>query len=210
MAIPKFNVAQSLAFILDALLKLQASYYKLDQQIDEIKKEVEILKAYVDKFGATSPPTTKTEPAVAFQLHFVLLPDGSAKVSIDGGEWIALPPRRAELLEFLKSGDRDPEDKLVAWRSIEEIKAFLEHRHQKPFRRSYINDLIYDLRKALEGDDPKQPKYNPNLVQTHREKGARLALIWRPGPPPPGPDEQSFRAEPQRRSRPLVRQHSGG
>jgi hypothetical protein len=98
--------------------------------------------------------------------------DGFVEVSIDGGAKFSLGPRLAEVFLFLASGGKDAsgKDPLVAWRSRAEIVRYLQEGAGKPFRRNYVNNMVHLLKEAL-----RKAGYDRSLIQTHRQKGIRLA-----------------------------------
>jgi hypothetical protein len=159
---------------------LEAQIERLKPQVDRLDR-IEVKLKMMLKFPLGEGPP----PPVAQRLDGQVNPDGSGTFVLDGGNPFYLPPRRSELFQFLASGDKDPsgKDPLVGYRSGVENKAFLEMKHPgKTFRPGYINGLIYILRKTLRANG-----YDPRLIQTDRQKGARLRLVrGAQGPPPPG------------------------
>ena len=74
---------------------------------------------------------------------------------------------------FIALGDVDcgSGKDLVGWRSREDIVKSLMNFTGKKLRISYANNLINLLKTKL-----KDAGYDSELIQTHREKGARLAV----------------------------------
>ena len=108
---------------------------------------------------------------VAQSLVVKARPDDSADFQIDGGHTFRLSPRPAELLAYLASSEGSTEDALMPWRSRESIVKWLEKRTGKPMRRQYVNNLVCLLRTAF-----RKAGLDPDLLQTHKRKGIRLAL----------------------------------
>jgi len=148
---PRFNVIESLR---DLLHDLRLVRNALEAQIERIDRLEYEIKALVRGSGAGAGPFGGSTP-VAHNLMIDSQPDGSVRFAIDGGKSFTLPPRLAEVFLFLASGEKgaSDDDALVGWRSRTEISAFQGGRRKA-------------LRTAL---------YNPKLIQTHRQKGVRLA-----------------------------------
>jgi hypothetical protein len=113
------------------------------------------------------------EDPVAYNLDIHSHPDGSVEVAIDSGDKFTLGPRLAEIFQFIASCDKEynGNDGLVGWSSREEIKDYLSKFASKQLRISYVNNLVHLLREKL-----YKAGYDRNLIQTHRQKGVRLAM----------------------------------
>jgi len=143
---------------------------KLTVKLEEIERELALLEG--QGIGCAGPPPPGPVQ-VAYNLDIQPRPDGSAEVAIDGGRKFSLGPRLADVFEFLASGEKDRcgTDPLVGWRSRREILQFLKDSTGKDFRRSYVNNMVHLIKKAL-----RKAGYNHSLIQTHRKKGIRLAF----------------------------------
>jgi hypothetical protein len=168
---PKFNVALS---IRDALHEVRLVRGCLDGQIDRLDR---LDRELVAMLGSTSLVAGErligNWGQVAHHLMFRTMGDGSAEVAIDGGKRFDLAPQLAGVLQFLASGEGDPDgkDPLVGWRSRSEILAFLTDSAGRKFHRRYVNNLVHRLKRAL-----REAKYDGGLIQTHRQKGVRFAF----------------------------------
>ena len=167
---PRFNVIESLR---DLLHDLRLVRNALEAQIERIDRLEYEIKALVRGSGAGAGPFGGWgSTPVAHNLMIDSQPDGSVRFAIDGGKSFTLPPRLAEVFLFLASGEKgaSDDDALVGWRSRTEISAFQGGRRGRAITRNYVNGMVYLLRKAL-----RTALYNPKLIQTHRQKGVRLA-----------------------------------
>jgi len=167
----KINISGS---VRDWLHDLRLLRNCLEAQIERLDRMELEMDALMSLHGAGSSASTVAPGAqpVALNLHIQPQPDGSARFVIDGGTSFSLAPRLAEVFQFLASGDKDrsAEDGLVGWRSRREIVLFLEKSTGKAFTTRYLNGMVYLLKKAL-----REAGYDGRLIQTHRQKGIRLA-----------------------------------
>jgi|CZKF01.1.fsa_nt_gi hypothetical protein len=99
--------------------------------------------------------------------------DDSLAVSINGGEELILGPRLAGVFLLIASGDADcgDGDELIDWSSRDAILKSLTNFKGAKLRINYVINLVNLLKDKLE-----EKHYDRNLIQTHREKGYRLAL----------------------------------
>lgn len=190
MAIPRFNIGAS---VQDLLQEVRLIRKCLEAQIERLDRAEYELSVLVKTLGADARnPVAFDKGPVAHNLDVQQHPDGSIEFAIDGGDRFSLGPRLAEVFQFLASGDRDRsgKDALVGWRSRTEIIEFLEASTGKRFTRNYVNSMVYLLKKAL-----RDAGYDHKLIQTHRQKGIRLAYKHgAQGPPHPWPDAYSSRS----------------
>lgn len=105
------------------------------------------------------------------KLEFEWLADGAALVRVDGGKAFPLPPTMAAFLETLAHDKPGDDERLVGWKSREEVRAGMQKRMGRKFSRHSIDELLRRLRSALAGGG-----MNHFLVQTHRQFGLRFAL----------------------------------
>ena len=167
---PRINVIASLR---DLLHDVRLVRNALEAQVDRLDRLEYEIKALPSLSSAGAQPYREWgSTPVARNLMTEPQPDGSVRFAIDGGKSFLLPPRLAEVFQFLASGEKDRPDKdpLVGWRSRRDISAAQERLHGRAITRNYVNGMIYLLRKTL-----RAAGYNPNLIQTHRQKGVRLA-----------------------------------
>jgi hypothetical protein len=167
---PKVNLAASVRDLLHDVRLIRNCLEAQLERLDRIELELSQLVP-CSRAAGQNAPALESGP-VAHNLEIRRLPDGSVKFAIDGGSSFSLGPRLAEVFQFLASGDknRNGSDALVGWRSRMEVSAFLEKHSGKLFRTSYINGMVYLLKKAL-----RKAGYDAKLIQTHRQKGIRLA-----------------------------------
>jgi len=181
---PKINVAASFRDLLHDVRLTRSCLEAQIERLDRIELELSVL-ASRSGVDAHNTKVLGRDP-MANNLEIQQLPDCSVKIAMDGGDTFSLGPRLAEVFQFLASGDKDRsgQEALVGWRSRVEIIAFLEKHAGKTFRTNYINGMVYLLKEAL-----RNAGYDPKLIQTHRQKGIRLAYkLGAQGPPQPGPD----------------------
>jgi len=162
------------AFIRDLRHELRLALGILDSltaKIESIEHRLAMLEAPGIGSGGYSP--TPPPVRVAHNLEIQPRPDGSAEMTIDSGRKLSLGPRLAEVFQFLASGEKSGAgaDPLVGWRSRPEILKFLSDSTGEEFRKSYVNNMVHLLRKAL-----RKAGYDRGLIQTHRQKGIRFAL----------------------------------
>jgi hypothetical protein len=171
LALPRINLSASMRDLLHDVRVAQGSLGAQIERLERIEREMLVLMGSCPPTsgGPIGPGTV----SVAYNLDMRSRPDGSVVVSIDGGGRFSLAARLAEVFRFLASGDkqRGGNDDLVGWRSREEINKFLNESAGKILRASYVNNLVYLLKKAL-----CKAGYDRSLIQTHRQKGIRLAL----------------------------------
>ncbi len=169
---------------------IEGALDSLLDRIDRLKRKLLVIMP--DPGPDTKNPEEVDMDPVAYNLDIRRRPNGSIQFVIDSGKPFSLPPRLAEVLQYLAAGAKDSsgQDALVGWRSRTDIIGHLEKRAGKPFRRAYINQMVYLLKCAL-----RDAEYDEGLIQTHPVKGVRLA--YKPpgqGKPHPwmgGPSPQS-------------------
>ena len=171
MAKPRINYDASIRILVHDVRVTRANLAAQMARLDRIEYDlVSLLQACApfETKGSGGGPTR-----VAHNLDMRPLADGSATFAIDGGGKIALGPRLAEVFQFLATGGKDlsGKDPLVAWRSRDEIAKFLQAGAGKPFRKNYVNGMVHLLKEAL-----RKAGYDRSLIQTHRQKGIRLAF----------------------------------
>ena len=173
IASPRFNVAASIRDLRRELRQVLGSLEGVIGKIEQIEEALKLLEKASTGCAGISILTGASR--LAYNLEILPRADGSGSVefSIDGRSKFSLGPRLAEVFQFIASGDKDRSsaDPLVGWRSRSEIIGFLQNSTGKLFRKSYVNNMVHLLRDAL-----RTAGYDRNLIQTHKEKGVRLAL----------------------------------
>jgi len=108
------------------------------------------------------------------RMEFNRLGNGDALVSIEGSSVFVVPPKLADLLEILRTGVPDPEDRLLPWKSYKEVVGELERMRpsRKRTGRKALRQLIHRLRRTF-----RRHGVNRYFIGT-REGAVRLA--WRP------------------------------
>ena len=169
MATPRINFGASISDLLHEVRLIRSSLEAQIARLDRIECELKVLSGVCS--SSTSKPFACGPGVVAYNLHKHELPDGSVEFSIDGGKKFSLGPRLAGVFQFLYSGDNPSGDELVGWRSRKEIIKFLaDSTDGKSFPSSYPNNMVNKLRDALQNAG-----YRRDLIQTHDQKGIRLA-----------------------------------
>lgn len=171
VAAPRINIEASIRDLLHEVRLVQAC---LDAQIDRLEQIERALKTLLGARTAHGGGIVDSGAAqVAYNLQIVPHADESVEVTIDGGRKFSLGPRLAKVFLFLATGEKDRggADPLVGWRSRTEIIKFLKDSTGKDFRRTYLNNMVHLLKQAL-----RKAGYDCSLIQTHRQKGARLAF----------------------------------
>jgi DNA-binding response OmpR family regulator len=105
-------------------------------------------------------------------LEINLRSDGLSDVRIDAGKKFNLPPALADLLSILSLNGGTSDDRLVGWKTIDEVAILLGKRSSRRFSRHTVTQSIYRLRKELFN----RGGANPYLIQTNRRRGVRFAL----------------------------------
>ncbi|MDX6614342.1 MAG: hypothetical protein QOD75_3528 [Blastocatellia bacterium] len=98
--------------------------------------------------------------------------DGLTDVRIDAGKSFTLPPMLADLLSVLCLHSVPSDDRLVGWKTIDEVAILLGKRSGRLFTRHAVTQSIYRLRREIF----KRGGANPYLIQTNRRRGVRFAL----------------------------------
>ena len=166
VATPRINVGASIRDLLHDVRLVRSALEAQIERLDRMERELTIL------MGTHPEGAGKDTDPVASNLFINERADGSVEFAIDGGKSFSLGPRLAEVFLFLASGDkeRSANRALAGWRSRTEIVAFLEKHSGKRITRNYVNGMVYLLKKAL-----LKAKYDRKLIQSHRQKGVRLA-----------------------------------
>jgi hypothetical protein len=170
VATPRINFGASIRDLLHEVRLIRSALEAQIERLDRIERDLVFLSG-IRTTGAGNLPPSGTGP-VAYNLDMKQRADGSVELVIDGGDRFSLGPRLAEVFQFLASGDKDRsgKDPLAGWRSRTEIIEFLEKHTGKRFSKNYVNGMVYLLKKAL-----TKARYDRGLIQTHRQKGVRLA-----------------------------------
>lgn len=170
VAEPRINQRASLRDLLHELRLVRTCLDAQADRVDLVYRDLVFLAGLQPASGGV-PPVACPEPVV-YNLRAQGRADGTVEFAIDGGTKFALGPRLAEVFLFLASGEKDSggEDSLVGWRSRIEVLRFLEQSAGRSFSPSYVNNIVNLLRDAL-----RDAKYDRGLIQTHRQKGIRLA-----------------------------------
>jgi len=108
----------------------------------------------------------------ATTLEIKLRSDGLSDVRIDAGKKFSLPPALADLLSILSLNGGTSDDRLVGWKTIDEVAILLGKRSSRRFSRHAVTQSIYRLRRELFN----RGGANPYLIQTNRRRGVRFAL----------------------------------
>jgi len=171
---PRINVPQSAR---DMLHEVRLTRSNLEAQVERLE-QIDAWLVILAKLAGLNLPAPRvlgTAP-LAYSLFVKPRPDGSAEFSIDGGSGFVLGPRLAGFFKFMASGSSAPgDDGHGNWRSRAETVQFLRESAAREVPARYVNNLVHLLRKAL-----RKAGYDRNLIQTHRQKGVRLALKPRP------------------------------
>jgi hypothetical protein len=170
VAIPGINAGALRRDLLHEVRLVRTSLEAQIERLDRIEYKLSVLPEIQDQ-RARNLVSYYTGP-VAYDLDIHHHSNGSVEFAIDGGKSFSLGPQLAEVFKFLASGERDRsgKDALVGWRSRTEILRSLEEATGRKFRRPYVNNIVYLLKKAL-----TKAGYDRGLIQTHRQKGIRLA-----------------------------------
>jgi hypothetical protein len=133
----------------------------------------------------TRPRKLRPRPAahaapqpVAVNLDIKQRADGSAAVSVNFGETFVVPPVLADLLDILARDTHRGADDLVGWKSLDEVAILLAKRSDRRFTRHAVTQQVYRLRKVM----IERGGLDPELIQTNRRHGVRIALKRRAGP----------------------------
>jgi len=121
--------------------------------------------------GGLSRVSAAGVEAEAESLDIKPLASGKAKVRIDAGEALVVPPRLAEFLQIISGDFGDEAGALVGWKTLEEVGRRLEKRVGKAVTRHNVSALVYRLRNALQ-----RQGIPPSIVQTNARLGVRFAL----------------------------------
>jgi hypothetical protein len=170
VAKPRINYDASIRMLVHDVRVTRANLAAQMARLDRIEYDLVSLLQTCAPFEVKGPGGGSAK--VAHNLDMRHRADGSLEVAIDGGGKLLLGPRLAEVFQFLAAGGKDSsgKDPLVAWRSRDEIAKFLQAGAGKPFRKSYVNGMVHLLKEAL-----RKAGYDRSLIQTHRQKGIRLA-----------------------------------
>jgi hypothetical protein len=171
MPLPRINIGASIRELRRKLRLVLGILDALTDKVAEIERELAVMEG-ARNVGSGGPPPSGDDQ-IAYNLDIRTRANGSVEVAIDGGEKFSLGPRLAEVFRFLASADKERggNDELVGWRSRAEINKFLNDATGKQLRACYVNNLVHLLRMAL-----SKAHYDSNLIQSHRQKGYRLAL----------------------------------
>jgi hypothetical protein len=163
------------SYIRDLRRRLRLALGSLDAltgKMEEIEKDLAILECtLVIDSGRIRE---SEESPVAYNLDIRSRHYGYIEVSLDGGKWLSLNRRLAEVFLLIATGTKEcsGSDDLVGWRSRDEIHAFIQASAKRPLRSSYVNNLINLLKNKL-----FKAGYARDLIQVDRQKrGIRLAL----------------------------------
>jgi hypothetical protein len=169
--LPMINIGASIRELRRKLRLVLGILDALTDKVAEIERELAVLEGARNVGSGGLPPSSDDQ--IAYNLDIRTRANGSIEVVIDGGVKFSLGPRLAEVFRFLASADKERggNDELVGWRSRAEINKFLNNTTGKQLRACYVNNLVHLLRKAL-----SKAHYDSNLIQSHRQKGYRLAL----------------------------------
>ncbi|MGO8757451.1 MAG: hypothetical protein ACLQG3_04935 [Terracidiphilus sp.] len=169
----RVNLEASLRILLHDTRLLRSALEAQVVRLERIELDLVTLQRALFSASGHKPPAPGVGQEVAYNLRVDPRPNGSSAFSIDGGAEFTLPPRLAEVFQFIASGEKDSagDDPLVGWRNRPDIKAFLEQRTGKSVSAGYVNSLVNLLRNSLGGAG-----YERGLIQTHGRLGVRLAL----------------------------------
>ena len=168
---PKLNL---LATAVELRLELRSIRAALERQVERLDRIDHDLSVVIDAGRAAGEagrlPVLGYMP-VAHSLNCRPNPDESAEFQVDGSTYFCLPPRLSQVLLFLASAPKAPEDALIAWRSREDLVGFLRHQVGRDVPSRYLNNLVHILKNAFQ-----KAGLDRRLIQTHKRKGIRLAL----------------------------------
>jgi hypothetical protein len=170
VATPRINIDASRRDLLHEVRLVRTSLEAQIERLDRIECDLSVLSK-IQHQSARNLVSFVTGP-VAYNMDIHDRSDGSVEFAIDGGKSFSLGPRLAGVFKFLASGDKEGggKDALAGWRSRTEILKRLEEATGRKFRRNYVNNMVYLLKETL-----TKAGYDRGLIQTHRQKGARLA-----------------------------------
>ena len=167
---PNADLATSLRFLLRGARLIRSNLSAQIDRIDRLEMELTVLISRADGDFAARAWIADRPRSTIHHLAIQNNPDESIDVEINSGPTFHLSPRPAGLFMFLaetNQGGRTP----APWRSRREVIRFLEGRMRGKIRPQYVNNLIHSLRKAL-----IESGHDPGLIQSHQEKGVRLAF----------------------------------
>ena len=160
--------------------KIESLRERNDYELEELLKDLGVGKRSLnDRLGGFVGPTQRREKMVkeilaqkgAFLLEIVPGSNGDVIVRIDEGPPFPLSALLGELLLFLATAEKSPDDK-VGWRSRSDIaKHLAKAKGGRPPKRHAVNNLIHRLRDALEAHGE-----NDRFVHSSRTLGYRFAL----------------------------------
>jgi len=160
----------------DARRRLRQVMSILEALIGKTEKiEIDLARMENSRVGVVGRIRTTSVVPFSYNLDIQARYDDSIAVSFDGGAKIILGPRLASVFMFLAIASGGSAGNgggtMAGWRSRSEILDYLEQSAKKKFRISYVNNVIHLLRAKL-----IKAGYDPRIIQTHREKGVRLAI----------------------------------
>lgn len=109
---------------------------------------------------------------VALNLEIKRQHSGCAVVRVDYGRAFRLSPMLGYLLGILAGEGGRVVDELAGWKSLDEVAILLGKQAERRLTRHAVTQQLYRLRRELFD----RGGVSPALVQTHRTRGARLAL----------------------------------
>ncbi len=107
----------------------------------------------------------------AAHIDILPLPDGWARVSIDG-RTAKLPPMLASLFAVLIADVPPGDDEFIAWKGEQQVRKMLSKISGNPVSGHSLTNLVSRLRRALR----QQANLHRNFVQRHPQRGLRFAL----------------------------------
>jgi hypothetical protein len=171
--LPKANLATSLQILLRNARLIRSNLAAQIDRLDRVEMELTVLSSWAageDQLGAW---IGEKPGSMICHLAIQNNPNDSIDVEINSSPAFHLSPRLAGLFLFLAESAKVSRGRsaLPPWHSRNEVICFLEQRMQGKIRPQYVNNLIHSLRKVLSAAG-----HDPGLIQSHLEKGVRLAL----------------------------------
>lgn len=171
--LPKASLATSLQILLRNARLIRSNLSAQIDRLDRVEMELAVLSSWAAGGGHQGAWIAEEPGSMIHHLAIQNNPNDSIDVEINSSPAFHLGPRLAGLFLFLAESTKVSRGRsaLPPWHSRNEVICFLEQRMQGKIRPQYVNNLIYSLRKVLSAAG-----HDPGLIQSHQEKGVRLAF----------------------------------
>jgi len=172
-ALSNVNLATSLRSLLRGARLIRSNLSAQIDRLDRLEMELTVLISRADGDSAARAWIADRPGSTIHHLAIQKNPNESIEMEINSGPAFHLSPRLAGLFMFLAGPAEANQGGQASapWRSRGEVIRFLEGRMRRKIRPQYVNNLIHSLRKALVVSG-----HDPGLIQSHQEKGVRLAF----------------------------------